>query len=202
MVSACRFVLFLSLTMAYACSLARMLVAEKARDNPVPSIAIKDFSSIKDGATRARAAVHYGRPASNRGPPTGLFQSSLGFLHYELQNLEERYPDPDQSKLQHTAKFISISLSYFLDETERGRALEGALASLIRHHDIRWHFTTDRMASEIDGCWMIQEIAGIIYQLKNEIGLSGDPWLKAILAFQKLIAQSKASLLLPESLCG
>ena len=128
----------------------------------------------------------YGRPSDRFGPPTALFSKPLALLKRELGHLESF--TPDAGTLEKVFQLIAISTNSYGDEKLRETVLRPALESLLSG-DIKWQQPTPDKAAKPEGAWFEGIFTYLILELKNEQGLSGDPFLQGLITYGKIISQ-------------
>ena len=152
-----------------------------------PSDTVKSASAVKEG-TIDPSGPRYGRPSHRFGPPTALFSEPLALLKYNLEHLESF--TPDLATLNCALNLITSSTDFFPDGDQRAEVLKVILGDLIPGRKL-WQRPTTRKTAQPDGVWLEDFFAYIIVELKNEPGLAGDPFLQALIAYGKLIAEDE-----------
>lgn len=134
----------------------------------------------------------YGRPIHRFGPPTALFSEPLALLQQNLGHLESFTPDPEI--LDHAFNLIEISTGFFADEKTREDSLKTVLGSLLVGQN-KWQQSIaeegTKKSIKPDGVWLEGPFVYLIFELKNEPGLGGDPFLQGLTVYGKITAHDK-----------
>ena len=104
----------------------------------------------------------------------------MAHLKYRLDHLELLTPDPDI--LEDAFRLVSISTDTFDDEKQREAALKPILQTLLSGRAFGGSAVSD-------ATWLEGPFTYLIFELKNEEGLRGDPFLQGLLAYGKVVAQ-------------
>ena len=138
----------------------------------------------------SRSGPRYGRPSERFGPPTALFDSALAVLLYDLEHLEAF--TPLSTTMPYAFELISRSTGFFDGGDVRGLNLRNVLTALLPG-EIKWQHSMADGAVKPYGAWFEGSFVYMIFQLKNEPGLEGDPFLHGLAAYTKIIKQEKVS---------
>ena len=130
----------------------------------------------------------YGRPTHRFGPPTALFSEPLALLEYDLGHLESF--TPDSRMLDSVFDLIVTSAGFFPDEKAREIGLKTVLKNLLVGRD-EWQQSIAEEGSKSDGVWLEGPFVYLIFELKNEPGLGGDPFLQGLGVYGKITAHDK-----------
>ena len=128
----------------------------------------------------------YGRPSHRFGPPTALFSKPLALLKYRLDHLKSFTPDP--VTVERAFGLISISTCTFDDEICRKIALRCILETLLPGQT-GWQQKSMGDRTTPGAAWFEGPFTYLIFGLENEQGLGGDPILKGLLTYGKVVAQ-------------
>ncbi|KAF9779327.1 hypothetical protein BJ322DRAFT_1024686 [Thelephora terrestris] len=148
-------------------------------DSVKSSAAVKETSNDPDGP-------RYGRPSHRFGPPIALFSPPLALLKHQLDHLELLTPDP--RTLDNAFKFVTQSADFYENENDRERALNPILKNLLPD-DTRWQTLTGGKVKQ--GGVRAASFIYLIFELKNEQGLGGDPFLQGLVSYGKIVTQDK-----------
>ncbi|KAF9779324.1 hypothetical protein BJ322DRAFT_1089798, partial [Thelephora terrestris] len=152
-----------------------------------PSDCIKNPAAVKEISNDPNGP-RYGRPCHRFGPPVALFSPPLALLKHQLDHLELLTPDP--STLDNAFDFVAQSADFHDNEHAREAALKPILGHLLPG-DAQWQELTEGGKAKIDGAWTRDIFTYLIFELKNEQGLGGDPFLQGLVSYGKIVAQDK-----------
>ena len=164
---------------------ARERTSKEIQQGPSPSECVKSPAGVEE-ALNGPHGPRYGRPSHRFGPPTALFSEPLALLKYELDHLE--LYTPDTGTLNLAFLLITTSAGFFADEDARGGALR-SLLSVFFSDDIEWQESTVEKTAKPYGVWFGGGFPCLIFELKNEQGLGGDPVLQSSISYGKVITQ-------------
>ena len=136
---------------------------------------MKDPNSIKE-AVDDPSGPRYGRPSDRFGPPTALFSRELAILKHDLEHLEGF--TPDLATIESAFRIVLHSTKFYPSEKERESSLREDLKALLPGETL-WQQPVAGGAAKPYGIWFQGAFAYLIYELKNEQGLGGDPFLQA-----------------------
>jgi hypothetical protein len=154
-----------------------------------PSDCVNSPAAIKETVENP-SGPRYGRPSDRFGPPTALFSRELAILKYDLDHLEAL--TPDLATVENAFKLILHSTAFYTDERDRESHLWGNLSDLLPREQRLSQSAADR-AAKPDGVRFEGLFAYLIFQLKNEQGLGGDPFLQSLVVYSKIIGQKQVS---------
>jgi len=143
-----------------------------------PSDSVKSPAAIEATVTTVHGP-RYGRPSDSFGPPTVLFNEALAILKYDLEHLEVFVPD--QLHVKHAFGLVTTAASFFETEDERKWSLQPYLDALLA--------SCETQIVGGHGVWLEGPFAYLIFGLKNEQGLGGDPFLQSLTVYSKIIQQ-------------
>ena len=126
------------------------------------------------------------------GPPTVLFDYALAALQYDLEHLETL--TPPEITIQYTYDLVCRSAGFFDEKDVKVLISQHTLGQLIPGNS-RWERSTADGSAKSDGVWFEGPFAYLIFQLTNEPGLGGDPFLQTLAAYGEIIQQKEVSLL-------
>lgn len=121
------------------------------------------------------------RPSYRSGPPATLFNKALAVLQYDLQHLDAFLPP--SSGVSNASNFISRSVDFYDDDDKRKSSLRGIIQALLPGEN-KWQEFVDN-----GGLWFEGSFVYLIFELKNEVGLGGDPFLQCLSVYTKIIEQ-------------
>jgi len=154
-----------------------------------PSDCVKSFSNVKQ-TVLDRGGPRYGRPSDRFGPPTALFNHALAGLQYDLEHLEAL--TPPKETIPSVFELVSRSAGFFDDEEGREKVLREILKELLPG-EIKWKEKMAGGAIIPDGVWFKGSAVYMIFELKNEPGLGGDPSLQCLAVYAKILQQKEVS---------
>jgi hypothetical protein len=128
----------------------------------------------------------YGRPCERYGPPTVLFNRELAILKHDLENFEQF--GQNFEGVDDAFQFICSSARLFRDEQSRGELVRQSLEKLLPL-EAQWQEDVAEGKAKPDGIWIESGFAYMIYELKNEQGLGGDPFLRSLCVYGHLVKQ-------------
>ena len=176
-------------------SAVRLDFSEKIGGGPPPSDCVKNFANIKATVT-GPIGPRYGRPSDRFGPPTALFSKPLAMLRYNLEHLDK--VTPDHGTITPAFDFVTTGAAFFDAEEKRGEVLQRLLKSLLGC-DAQWQTSIADGKAKPDGVWFEGRFAYLIFELKNEPGLGGDPFLQSLAVYGKMVPQNQVPSLFPAS---
>jgi hypothetical protein len=154
---------------------------------PSPSESIKSPAIIRE-TMLGSSGPRYGRPSDRFGPPTALYSKPLARLKHNLEHLESFKPEPEM--LDHALDLIDVASNFFTDEKERELLLQHILGKLLVGKS-PWQESIANNTPKPDAVWLEGPFAYMIAELKSESGLGGDPSLRGLVVYGKVIAQDK-----------
>ena len=160
-------------------------MSKEIQQGPSPSECVKSPTGVEE-ALNGPHGPRLGRPSHRFGPPTALFSEPLALLKYELDHLELYTPDTDTLNLAFL--LITTSSGFFADENARGGPLR-SLLNVLLPDDIEWQELTVEETARPYGVWFEGDFPCLIFELKNEQGLGGDPVLQSSMSYGKVITQ-------------
>ena len=172
----------------YPCTFftAREQTSKGIRQGPAPYECVETPGAVQE-ALNGVHGPRYGRPSHRFGPPTALFSEPLALLKYELDNPE--LLTPNVSVLGCAFQLITFSADFFVDEDQRGLPL-GSILKMLLPGDVKWQMMTQEKTARPTGVWFEGIFPCLIFELKNEQGLGGDPFLQSSLSYGKIITQT------------
>jgi len=172
------------------------------RGAPSPSDCVKSSAAVKKALTDPRGhSPRYGRPSDQFGPPTALFSKPLALFEHDLKNLKSFTPDAEV--LGHAFEFVAGATEIYENEKDREKFLYPLLEHLLPG-ECKWKESiakgsakvSDKGGAKPDGLWLEGRFPCLIFELKNEQGLGGDPFLQGLIVYGKIVAQEEVRLLL------
>ena len=173
----------------------RRKFSQKVGAGPPPSDCVKNFANIKAAVTSS-TGPRYGRPSDRFGPPTALFSKPLAMLRYNLEHLDKL--TPDHGTITPAFDFVTTGAAFFDDEEKRGEVLQKLLKSLLGR-DAQWQTPIAGGTAKPGGVWFEGPFVYLIFELKNEPGLGGDPLLQSLAVYSKIVPQEQVSSHFPAS---
>ncbi|KAF8318035.1 uncharacterized protein EI90DRAFT_3084491 [Cantharellus anzutake] len=159
-----------------------------------PSESVKSPGAIKSAVERS-SGPRYGRPSDRFGPPTALFSPPLARLRHRIEHSDAI---PDRAVALATFSLIELSAGFYEDEIQREADLRILLKSLISGTS-KWQTKIEDGSARPDGVWLLEGLAYLIVEIKNESGLGGDPFLQGLITYSKILAQEKYSVFIGQS---
>ena len=143
------------------------------------------------GTVEGPTGPWYGRPSGRFGPTTALFSPELALLKHELQHSNAL---PSHKTLTGAFKLIEESAGFFGDQKLREGVLRLILKELIPG-TAQWQmqFGDGSGSAKPDAVWLEGDLVHMIFELKNETGLEGDPFLQSLVVYSKIASQSKVT---------
>ena len=166
---------------------ARVEQREYMRTARSPSESVESPASIK-GTLESPCGPRYGRPSDRFGPPTALFSRALALLKKDLDHLDAFMPTPLFAKSAFS--FISHAAGLYIDEARRQEFLRESLNDLLQGKG-RWQTQLAGGSAKPDGVWMEGLFAYLIIEMKNEPGLGGDPLLRGLVVYSKIVGHEE-----------
>jgi len=171
----------------YQSPTAREALYKAIKVAPSPSDSVESAGAIEETVSDP-SGPRYGRPSDRYGPPTALFSEPLAFLKYNLEHLESF--TPDFLTVDRAYDLVTHSANFFNEESDRERSLQHTLPPLLVGRNEWQRLTTDKEA-KLGGVWLEGCFAYLIVELKNELGLGGDPFLQGLITYGKIITQKE-----------
>lgn len=141
--------------------------------------------------------VYNGRPANLKGPPLSIYHPAFAEIGDSLQNLDSLVDPQEQQRVGNIAKLCQAAANIYTTEAERLHAVYPFLQILLGVSiTANVDRTKDgRKTTEIDGV-VEQDIAnsgkkGIAghFEVKNELGVSGQSAVQNTLSLRKRLIQ-------------
>jgi len=151
-----------------------------------PSEIIGSVAKIGELFGSVKAHIHLGCPG---GAPAAIFNPALATLQHRLDHLDQ--VQVTRQDVGHAAQYLNLAVGFYEDETARENAIKEIINVLIGQ-DGSWN-TQLNWAGGIkpDCCWWHKEFPIAVLELKNVVGLVGNPVLQAIVDYSKAISQEK-----------
>ena len=151
-----------------------------------PSEIIGSVTKIRELLEGVAAHIYLGRPS---GAPAAIFNPALATLQHRLDHLDQ--VTVTRQDVMHAADYLNQAIGFYSDETGREKALKG-LVDIAVDQGGSWN-TQLKWADGIkpDCCWWHKEFLITVLELKNTVGLAGNPALQAIVDYSKIISQEK-----------
>jgi len=147
---------------------------------------IGNVTKIHELLEGVAARIYLGRPS---GAPAAIFNPALATLQHRLDHLDQ--VKVTRQDVMHAADYLNQAIRFYSDETDREKALKGLLDIAVGQGG-SWN-TQLNWADSIkpDCCWWHKEFLIMVLELKNTVGLAGNPVLQAIVDYSKIISQEK-----------
>ena len=107
-------------------------------------------------------------------------------MRYDLERLDQT--TPEQTTVADALRLVTTSASFFKDDGMRETALRDTLENLLRK-EVKWKKSLAEGAAKPDGVLLQGDFPYLIFELKNEPGLGGDPFLPGLAVYTKFIYQ-------------
>ena len=154
-----------------------------------PSDCVKSHTSV-EATVLDPGGPRYGRPSDRFGPPTALFNNALAVLKYDLGHLGAF--TPLSTTVDRAFNLISSSTDFFERDDARGSKLRDILQTLLSGK-CKWQESAAGGATKPGGTWQEGSFTYLIFELKNEPGLGGDPFLQCLAVYSKIVKQEEVS---------
>jgi hypothetical protein len=109
-------------------------------------------------------------------------------LRYNLEHLDKL--TPDHGLITPAFDFVTTGADFFDDEERRAKDLQKLLKDLLGHH-LQWQKSIADGKAKPDGVWFEGLFAYLIFEMKNEPGLGGDPFLQSLAVYSKIVQQNE-----------
>ena len=151
-----------------------------------PSEIIGSVTKIRELLEGVATHIYLGRPS---GAPAAIFNPALATLQHRLDHLD--HVNVTRQDVMHAADYLNQAIGFYSDETGREKALQGLLDVAVDQGG-SWN----KQLSWADGikpdcCWWHKDFLTMVLELKNTVGLAGNPVLQAIVDYSKIISQEK-----------
>ena len=167
---------------------ARLVLSRTLWGTTSPSDCVNSFATIEK-TVLGPGGPRYGRSSDRFGPPTTLFNRELTVLQYDLEHLEAL--TPSSMTISHAFDLVANAAEFYSEEDLREHALRTTLKNLLR--ESQWQVLMTVGSGKPDSVWLEGFFAYLIFQLKNEPGLGGDPFLQSLAVYSKIINQDEVS---------
>ena len=132
----------------------------------------------------------YGRPSDRFGPPVALFNNALAGLQYDLGHLETL--TPFETAIPYAFDLVSRCTGFFDTEDQREKTLQDTLKALLPGES-KWKEPIAGGTAKPNGVWFKGSAVYMIFELKNEPGLGGDPSLQSFAVYSKVVHRREVS---------
>ena len=109
-------------------------------------------------------------------------------MQYDLEHLEAL--TPLETTIPHAYDLVSRSAEFFDEEDVRELTLQDTLEALLPGSN-RWQRPMINGAVKPGRVWFEGPFVYLIFELKNEPGLGGDPFLQSLAVYSKIIKQKE-----------
>lgn len=89
--------------------------------------------------------------------------------------------------ISHAFDLVANAAEFYSEEDVREHALRTTIKNLLR--ESQWQVLMTVGSGKPDSVWLEGFFAYLIFQLKNEPGLGGDPFLQSLAVYSKIINQ-------------
>jgi hypothetical protein len=121
-------------------------------------------------------------------------------LRYNLEHLDK--VTPDREMITPAFDFVTTGADFFDNEEQREKMLQKLLKDLLGHNP-RWEASIADGKANADGAWFEGAFPYLIFEMKNEPGLGGDPFLQSLAVYGRIIEQNQVPSPFPVSgICG
>ena len=154
-----------------------------------PSEIIINVPKIHELLEGVTARIHLGRPG---GAPVAIFNPALATLQQHLDNLDQIQVTPRD--VQCATDYIKRAIEFYPDEAARENAIKGIFDAGVGQGgdwDTRLNWAD---GIKPDCCWWYKEFLTMVLELKNMLGLDGNPMLQAIIDYSKIVSHKKVRL--------
>ena len=176
-------VLPIALSCLFSSSAARTKGAKRLGTGPAPSDCIRDHHAVK-ATVSSPDGPRYGRPSFHFGPPTALSNKSLAILKHDLEHPENF--TPTEEHMVPALQLVATATAFFEEENQRGNELEKILPAFLGQ-GVKWRTPIAGGSAKPNGILLEGSFACLIFELKNEPGLEGDPFLQSLVVYDKII---------------
>jgi len=151
-----------------------------------PSDTIASVPKIRELIEGDKAHVYLGRPG---GAPAAIFNPALAALQRRLDHLDQI--KVTRQDVTHAMDYLNLAIKIYDDEAACESAVKESINTAVGR-DGSWDKELD-WADGIkpDCCWWHKEFIITLLELKNVVGLIGNPILQAIVDYGKIISQKK-----------
>ena len=168
---------------------ARLAFSRSLAEISSPSDCVKQFSTVKRTVENP-SGPRYGRPSDRFGPPTALFNKELAILKHDLEHLETL--TPDLPTVDNAFRLVCSSTEIYVSEEARKSRVQEILRQLLPGGG-KWQEKVADGAAKPDGIWLKESFAYLIFELKNEQGMFGDPFLHTLIVYSKIVSQKNVT---------
>ena len=118
-----------------------------------------------------------------------IFNPALATLQRRLDNLDQ--VQVDRIDVKYATDYLKQAIKFYADEQTREEAIKETVDVAVGQ-DGDWG-TQLNWADGIKPacCWWHEEFLTMVLELKNILGLAGNPTLQAIIDYSKIVSQEK-----------
>ncbi|KAF8956121.1 hypothetical protein BDZ97DRAFT_1672053 [Flammula alnicola] len=151
-----------------------------------PSETIGSITKIRELLEGVNTRVYLGRPG---GAPAAIFNPALAALQRRLDHLDQ--VQVTCQDVTHATDYLNLAMKIYDNETARESAIQESVDAAVGL-DGGWNVELN-WADDIepDCCWWHEGFLIMVLELKNVVGLDGNPLLQAIVDYGKIISQEK-----------
>ena len=151
-----------------------------------PSDTISSIPKTRELVEGVNAHVYLGRPG---GAPAAIFNPALAALQRRLDHLDQI--QVTRQDVTHATDYLNLAIKIYDDEAARESAVEESINTAVGR-DGSWNTKLDWAGGiKPSCCWWNKEFIITLLELKNVVGLDGNPILQAIFDYGKIISQKK-----------
>ena len=151
-----------------------------------PSDTIASIPKIREFIEGVKAHVYLGRPG---GAPASIFNPALAGLQRRLDHLDQI--QVTRHDVKHATDYLNLAIKIYDDEAARESAVKESINTAVGQ-DGSWNTKLDWAGGIKPGCcWWYNEFIITLLEVKNVVGLAGNPILQAIVDYGKIISQTK-----------
>lgn len=152
-----------------------------------PSETVGSPARIRELLEGTRSRIHLGRPG---GAPAAIFNPALATLQQRLDGLDQ--VQVTRQDVEHAASYLKTAIEFYPDDSSRQMAIQEIVDVAVGQGGSwlnTWFSCADRIQPNCS--WRHEEFLVMTLELKNVIGLAGNPILQAIVDYSKVVSQLK-----------
>ncbi|KIM45609.1 hypothetical protein M413DRAFT_24776 [Hebeloma cylindrosporum] len=154
--------------------------------NYSPSDIIGSVAKVNEVFGGINPRIYLGRPS---GAPAAIFNWALATLQHRLDHLEEVQVAPQD--IGCAAKYLNVAIEFYDDERVRENAIKESIDVALGEEG-SWNTQLNWADGIKPRCgWWHKGFLTTLLELKNTVGLAGNPILQAVIGYGKIISQTK-----------
>ncbi|KAG5649766.1 hypothetical protein H0H81_002108 [Sphagnurus paluster] len=131
-------------------------------------------------------SVNTGRPG---GVPVAIFNPALATLQFRLDHLDQ--VQVDHRDITNATQYLADAVKVHHDKAARERAIKDNIDGAIGQHG-SWNKKIGWAGGiKPSCCWWHEDFLVAVMELKNTVGLDGNPLVQVIVDYSKIISQEK-----------